>query len=245
MRMINAKCNKSRGNIMKWNLFPKLQVPDYKKWNACFPEQVGPSIFSSPAWQKLMCLEMGAEWRLLFLTTFNPDHKSISIPVFVRKGNWGRVEIQVRPVGYYVTPIETCSTEEHVIKEVLNCARAPFTAGFTWTLPPWSNWKSPKAYRHRLFAQQDIDYTETYIIRLKGSYEEHMSCEVSDTPKRHLRRTYDRGLEVIESPTTDQVDEYYELYSRVWAEEQWIGPKFMREFFMGRRILWKKVGSWY
>jgi hypothetical protein len=217
---------------INWRLFPPLQEPDWAYWDECFPGGLGPSIFSAPAWQRLMCEEMKPDWRLMFLRTNGMDARCL-LPVFVRKGHWGRMEITVRPVAYYVTPINAELLNESMIQRVILAPQTPFTAGFTWWLPPWSPWQALVIPGTCPLGSVDWSFGETYVIPLRGSVAEHLETQVSRMHTRHIRTSYHRGLEIIDSPSEDLIDEYYQLYARVRVEEQWIGPQFTPSFFHG------------
>lgn len=219
-------------NMWNWRLFPRLREPDWAYWERLFPEGLGPSIFSAPAWQRLMAAEVERPWRLMFLQA-GAETEPLTLPVFVRDGNWGRHEIRVYPVSYYVTPLETQTLDEGHIGTIIRAVQVPFTAVFVWWLPPWSAWRLPASSFRRGFGQSQWSLDETYVVTLDRPAAEYLNECVSQRHARQVRVSYDRGLEIIERPGPDLIEEYYQLYARVWAQEQWIGAKLAPAFFHG------------
>ena len=76
-----------------------------------------------------------------------------------------------------------------------------------------------------------IGSIETYAISCDTSYEDHLAQRVRKTRRWEARTSLVRGLEVIESPPSEIVDEYYDLYHRIHTERGWVGAMFSRQFF--------------
>jgi hypothetical protein len=217
---------------MKWRFSPILSQPDFAAWQRGFPRGIGPSIFSSPAWQTLMIRELDHGWSQRILHGQSGDTE-ITLPVFVRLNWWRRYDLTVRPIAYYVTPIGQEAVDAEVVRATLDAVASMRTATFTWWLPPWCSWRPDMldcGQYDRCFSHSAVD---TYIITLQQPFEEYMARYVSKTQLTHAHASMKHGLEVIDHPSPQLVDEYYSLYQRVYEEQHWIDQPFSRQFFHG------------
>lgn len=239
-------------------LIPRLSCPDWAYWEQCYADGLGPSVFSSPGWQRLMQREMGPPWHIMFLRCRTPQGKALSLPVLVKRNAWRRLEITTRPVAYAVTPIEGCPTScEEAVPALLQAAQAPRTATLTWWLPPWCVWRPREvsaggceacsrssaspwcSLRHGLDAPvpEDDPGTSppdcTYVITLNEPVEEYLVRRVRKNQRQHARASLAMGLEVIYHPPPESVEEYVRLYRRIWKERAWEGTPHTASFFHG------------
>ncbi|MBN1491108.1 MAG: GNAT family N-acetyltransferase [Phycisphaerae bacterium] len=217
----------------KWKLFPSLTPPDWGYWESLYPNGMGASTFSAPAWQRLMCEEETALGQLMFLQGRSSDGRILSLPVFVQTNRWRRYEINVRPVAYSVMPIEGGVIDDVAVGTILGAAESLFTAGFTWWLPPWSSFRQSTLQDRAWQRCLKCSSVDTYLITLRGSVEKHLIEEVTETQRYQVRSSYRRGLEVLSNPPADVVNEYYQLYTRVWENRGWTGRQFSARFFHG------------
>ena len=227
---------------MKLALSPRLRDPDFHSWEHHFPNGLGVSVFSSPAWQKLMLHEIETGWRLKMLENqIGATH--ISLPVFVRTNVWKRFDISVQPIAYYVTPIQHDVVDSTVVDTTLKSIASARTSTFSWWLPPWSSWNSStfdSEEFHGLVRQSAVD---TYVISLSTDASEFVAKRVSKTQRWQARASVNRGLKVIDDPPPEMIDEYYSLYLRVHKEEGWEGAPYSREFFREVSTALDKAGE--
>lgn len=216
-----------------WHLYPRLKSPDWNRWREHFPRGLGGSVFSSPAWQALMRDPEGGPCTLQWLQARASGGRTLSLPVHVRTNRWGRLEINVRPVAYYVTPIECDPVDEEVVSAILSAVRAVFTAGFTWWLPPWPARSIESLAAAHAGPTTDVSSIDTYVITLDRPVDEYLRDVVSETQHQQVRMSYRRGLEVLTNPPPDVIQEYYALYHRIYEVQNWIGPLFPAAFFEG------------
>jgi hypothetical protein len=243
---------------MNRTLLPSLCVPDPEYWRRFYPDGIGPSIFSSPGWQYLMQQELGPPWQTFFLRCCTPGGSTLSLPVLAKKSLWGRLEIITRPVAYYVTPMEGISSGcEEAVRSLIRAAGTPFTAALTWWLPPWcvwrpaeangggckacnrsglSPWCSLRANPDRCrpesrFLTSSLD--DTYLITLDEPSDEFLVRRVQKRQRQHAETSLQMGVEVVSGPSQDQVDEYYQLYMRVYGQRAWEGPPYSLGLFLG------------
>src|SRR5690606_11805960 len=92
--------------------------------------------------------------------------------------------------------------------------------------------ESVVAFRE-MAARLSLSSGDTYLIPCDRSYEEHMARKVRSARMRDIRLSEERGLELIEQPSPEVVDEYYRLYVRVRGELGWQDQPFSRSFFHG------------
>ena len=215
---------------MIWPLFPKLEKPDYGAWERHFPSGIGGSAFSSPGFQRMMFYEYGQGWRLRLLRVTDGS-QDLSLPVFARLNRNLRYDLAVFPIAYYVIPIELDVVTTETVTRVLDEVDRMGVSTFVWWLPPWTTWCAGDFDAGRYAGRLKIGMGETYAIRCDMSYEDHMAQRVWKTHRYKVNTSLSRGLEIIESPSPDLINEYYELYSRVYNEQGWLGPAFSRQFF--------------
>lgn len=207
---------------MTFGLLPKLLDPPEAEWRRRYPNGLGASAFSSPAWQNLMRCLVGPECepRVLVAET---ETARYSLPVFVRTWRYRRVEIVTQPIAYYVLPIECEIADAACVRPLAAASRAPFTSGFKWWLPPWlaGDWAP---------AARDVD---TYLIEVDGPVDDFLKRKVRKRFLEYVRSSQRRGIEIVERPTPREVDEYFTLYETTFEERSWVGDKFPIEFFHG------------
>ena len=243
---------------MKWNIFPRIYNPNWDYWKQCFPYGIGPSIFSSPGWQRLMHEEMGPPWRLALLQGETSRSMLLSLPVLVKTNLWGRSEITTRPIAYYVLPIEGYSICcEEAIPALLSAAGTFFTAGFSLWQPPWCTWQKRDVHNHncaacsrsvnspwccvrpKIFTQNPLLGTikcsliDTYLIDLDVDCEQYFATRVKRTQRQHVSATQNAGIEILSNPSFEYVKEYYNLYLKIHRQRNWEGKPFSENFFHG------------
>lgn len=215
---------------MIWTMFPKLEEPDYEAWERHFPSGVGGSAFSSPGFQRMMFREYGAGWQQRFLRVTSGG-QDLSLPVFIRQNRYRRYELVVRPVAYYVIPVELDVVTTETVTSVLDAVNRLWTSSFTWWLPPWTSWRSADFNADVYGGRLSISNVDTHVITCNAPYEEFSAQRIRKTHRWEARVSLTRGLEVLEAPSLSIVDEYYELYRRVHAEQGWDSQQFSRKFF--------------
>lgn len=208
---------------MSFGLSPNLTAPPWTEWERRYPDGLGASAFSAPAFQKLLRSSVGTEFDLCMLIAEDGAGTRYSLPVLARQWRYRRVEITCQPTAYYVLPIECDNADAACIRPVVSAARAPLTSVFRWWLPPWiqGDWASAKA---------DVD---TYVIDVDGDPDAFMERTVRKRFREYVRSSHKKGIEITESPTTAEIDEYFALYQRTYQERSWVGEAFTREFFEG------------
>ncbi len=241
---------------MRWKPLAHLQTPDWEYWNRCYPNGLGPSAFSSPAWQRLMEKEAGPPWRLMLLRAGARGEQAIHLPVLVKKDRWRRIEISTRPVAYYVTPIEKInSCCEKIVPVLLQAGARPLTSQMVWWNPPWCIWQglsasdkgcktctrssespwcslNPRAsVKSAWMSTLRYCLVDTYLIVLNESAEEYLATKIQRAHRQHLRSNEREGLQAVHSPSANMVDEYFDLYNRVYTNRGWEGRPFSRDFF--------------
>lgn len=215
---------------MKWPFAPILEEPNESEWLKHFPRGIGNSAFSSLPWQQIMAHEVGSDWHLRILYT-QPFESKRSMPVFVRYNRWRRYEIAVLPVAYFVTPWESDGLPSEDIQAILRAIASMRTTTFSWWLPPWSGFNSTTLEMTGLRDLLSQIPTETYLMELNEPAEEYLATKVSKTHARYVRASMKRGMEIINHPSPELVDEYFALYQRVRQEQNWTDKPFSREFF--------------
>jgi len=218
---------------MKWGIGPTLLPPDRSYWDRWYPNGLGPSTFSSPAWQRLMEREMEGPWALSFLQGETGEGQKVTLPVYVRKDRWRRYEITVRPVGYYVSPLEGNVLSPEVMEAITSSVDTYFTAVFSWWLPPWCSWSPEASTKRYRYGKLNWSMVDAFLITLNQPVSVHLEKNIEKPQRRRLRNTLEKGVEVISNPPDDLIQEYYELYLRVYDEQGWSGQKFSRGFFYG------------
>jgi len=215
---------------MIWPLFPKLEEPDYGAWECHFPSGIGGSAFSSPGFQRMMFREYGQGWQLrcLRVTGGSPD---LSLPVFARLNRFRRYDLAVFPIAYYVIPIELEVVTTETVTRVLDEVDRMGVSTFVWWLPPWTSWRGDEINTRRYGGRLKSGMGDTYALSCDTSYEDHMARRVWKTHRYKVNASLSRGLEIFDTPSPDLIDEYYELYVRIYAEQRWVGPAFSRQFF--------------
>lgn len=218
---------------MSFHLFPQLVPLDETQARQHFPNGVGHCVFSSPAFQRLMAREMEPSWRQCLIRATTGDGTTLSVPVFAWVGRWRRVEITVRPLPFCVGPLEVPVVTEDVVQAVLHAVQTPFTTGFAWWLPPGFTWSRTTPLGRPWLGRQCLTFDDTYIITLDRPAAEYLKTRVSHMHRRHVQTSYNRGLEIIERPGPDLIEEYYQLYARIHAERQWMDTRLSAAFFHG------------
>lgn len=203
-------------------LAPHLVEPPWSEWERRYPNGLGVSAFSSPAWQRVTRTLVEPEYDLCVLVA-NDGEKRYSLPIYARPWRFGRVELLCQPTAYYQLPIECERAEPACIEPLVQAAHAPLTSAFRWWLPPWLAGNSSAARR-------DVD---TYVIDVSGQRDADafMERSVRRRFREYVRSSHRHGVEILATPTSREVDAYYELYQRTYTERQWVGDAFPREFF--------------
>lgn len=220
---------------MTWNLYPTLEEPDYCAWEQYFPSGVGGSAFSSPRFQRLILCEYGPGWQQRMLRVTGKS-QCLSLPVLVRRIRHRRYHLVAPPTSYYVVPIEQDSVTSETVIDVLDAVDRIGTARFTWWLPPWTSLRPADFDTNRYGDRLQLSSFDTFVISCETNYEEHWTQRVRKVRRYEARTSLARGLEVLESPPPEVVDEYYELYRRVHSAQCWVGPQFHRRFFQDAAI---------
>ena len=213
------------------NDIANIVFPDQKYWETFFQNGLGVSAFSSPAWQRLMEMEANDNCKVKFLLGKNSKGSDMHLPVVICKKKWKRTQIFAQPISYFTTPVEDSDVDEATVMSIVESATNLFTTKFLWSLPPWSTW-NPESHRKRtLSGILNVTKRMSYVITLNESAEEYFSKNVHATIRRYTRQNIKRGLDVITNPSIEQIQEYYELYSREFYEREWVGKKLSYQLF--------------
>lgn len=205
-----------------FGLRPKLSDVNWTEWERCYPDGLGASAFSSPGWQRLMLDQVGQDVELKTLVG-ETGSRRFSLPVYVRKWRYRRVELVTQPTAYFVLPVESEEADASCIPAVVTAARSPLTLHFKWWLPPWLS-------GDRSLTTADVD---TYVMELDGNADEYLQRSVRRRFLEYVRTSHKRGIEVIEKPSAVLIDEYVALYLKTHEERSWCGAKYSPAFFHG------------
>lgn len=209
-----------------------LEPIDRAHWESLFPEGFGPSAFSAPAWQRLMAEQIGAGFRPMWLRADGPGGP-LRVPVFAKAGGAGRFDLEVHPIAYYVTPIEKAVLSPAELAAVLDALCTWRVRHFTWWLPPWSTAHAGLRSRYQGLGQLRVDGVDTYVITMEGTADEHIASRVSTTHRRYVRKNAKQGVHIVTDPDRALRDRYYDLYSQVFQDRDWVGERFPRAMFEG------------
>lgn len=253
---------------MSWRVFPPLMRPGLHRWDRSYPGGLGPSVLSSRPWLMRRRELMGPPWEVRMLRGSTSRGNTVSLPVLATRDRWGRFRVTTGAAADCVAPIEGLPTTcEEAVPAIIQAIQTPYITWFECWLPPWCPWRSPdvsrggclpcpraerspwcslrpKKHTHRL-ATGTLTWSsvDVFLIPLRTSPEEHFARNVQPIQRQHLRASYRAGLEVCRQPSPDLVDEYYNLYSRIFDERQWLPPKLPRSFFHDTAGGWGKASE--
>lgn len=225
---------------MDFGLWPRLGDLPMEEWRQSYPNGLGASAFSSPGWQAIMRKLLPADFEPCALVA-ETDSGRYSLPVFVRRWTYGRVEIGTHPVDYYVLPIECERADGACVRPLAAAARTAFTRRFRWWLPPWTSGSLAPA----------TPQGETYVIELTDGAEQHLQTKVRRRFLEYVRSSYRRGLEIVERPSENEIEQYWLLSKKNHEERGWIGDQYSLDFFVavastlgdgGRLVLMRHEG---
>ena len=194
---------------------------------------MGMSVFSSPIWQEIIRLETDMNWNIKFLKGVDSNNQPKHLPFQVNQDRWGRFNIIGQPIAYHLTPIEPGVIDETLIQSILKNVNHPLTAQFIWALPPWLSYQPQPLTRTSWAGIEKISTRETYVLSINDneSAEDYLSRKVNSTSRRYTRQNFKKELEILSNPTSDIINEYYNLYSRTHSERNWLGNKLTLSFF--------------
>lgn len=204
-----------------------IRTPDDAQWRSAFPEGIGASAFSAPAFQRLSH-QLEPEWALRMLVV---DDLEQHLPVLGRRDRFGRWQLRVVPTGYDVMPIERAKLRQAELDRWMRALCTPRITHFIWWLPSWHVEGLRIESQRHLTSSVEVGHHETYVIRLDGTAEAHLERAVSSTMRRYVRRNDKAGVTIVARPDAAQVDAYVEIYERSFRENGWVGEPFPRHFF--------------
>jgi hypothetical protein len=241
---------------MTFVIWPPLAQANEDQWMRLYPDGLGTSIFSSPAWSRLELNLAGDPWQRRFIETDDSDGRRIALPVLAATDRWKRWRLVGGKPGNYVLPIEgTQTTCKQVLSALLTAIQTPLVTHAQCWFPPWCAWRSPSesgggsqacdrsetspwcSLKTKTWTQPHWAGTltwssiETFLITLSGSAEDYFKTRVASAQRQHYRASLRAGLELETNPKAEVIDEYYALYSRVFDERGWIPPKLPLSFF--------------
>lgn len=203
-------------------LMPRLSELTLSEWKRHYPNGLGASAFTAPAWQHLMRDIVGPDFELRALVT-ETSGKRFSLPVFVRQWRYKRMEILTHPIAYYVLPIESETADAECVRPLIAAARTVMTSSFKWWLPPWLTGEQSGLH-------PDV---ETYVIQVEGDVDEFLQRTVRKRYLEYVRSSYKKGIEIVEQPSSAEIVDYFALYRRTYQERNWVGELFPLPFFEG------------
>ena len=239
------------------SLASNLEDPNWDYWESCFPNGIGASAFSSPHFQRLVRLQLGDEWQHKFLTANAKGGTKLHLPVFaVQNKRTRRWLVKTHPMAAFVMPLEGDKTGpggSDIESALVDAARSPRVTAFQWWLPPWRSSVSDSHPFTQGNSENSKTYywtgelrrapSSTYVMTVDKPAEQYLKEHVSESQRRHVRQSLNRGLELVTEPSREQVREYYQLYVKVWDERGWRGDRLCEAFFHGIRRDLSKGGE--
>lgn len=214
----------SQRALARIGIAAELVPPDWGRWERAYPDGVGASAFSSPQWQRAMLASApGHELRFLLV---DAQSGRLTLPVLVSRAPFARRELLVRPLAYYVMPLETDSLDRADLAAIAGAmCRLGVRAANAW-FAPWAIPPAPYPDRHTWYGTLEWHTDPTYVVELEGTAEHHLARSCSKRHLRDLKTNRKRGLTVVMAPSAAQRADYVALYRTTHAMRGWSGQVF-------------------